>query len=479
MIIINHIKKVLNITLLIFLALLLCLILSVIFIKNRLPTDLPAVSEQRTWVIDHVNIVDVENLKVDYERQILIEDGIITTINPAGSEVPDFYDVIDAKNAYIIPGLFDMHVHLSDRKQVLLNLSMGVTSLRMMRGMAMHLRWKQELQEQRWVGSNLYLSSPILDGPNTGLFSQAVHTAADAKKMVNKAHEDGFDFIKAYGYLTAEGYQAILEQAKKRGMPVAKHGPGPIQGLGWPSLAGLQSLEHAEDIFQGPLNYQFDEGKLTLVAQKIKALNVMVTPTLSGFYHLSQLSLKKQSYIDTLPLEYLSPFYRFLEKKYSVNRWLADTEQAAQFHQKKMNFLVKIVNSLHEHGVELLVGSDAGTMYTIPGLALHEEMNLMHEAGLSNLMVIKSATLNAARALNVADQFGSIKVGKQADMVLINDNPLESLTHLREPEIVFKAGQLFSRIQLQQFHKIAKNTNGFYWSFVSFLEDFMVRKLGY
>lgn len=187
--------------------------------------------------------------------------------------------VIDAQGAYLIPGLFDMHVHVHDRKYLGLYLAHGVTSVRNTRGLPMHLRWKKELDQGQWLESNLFMSSPVLDGEKYAhALQQVVTSPDDARKLVRKYKRDGCDLIKAYGFLDRDVFLAILEEAKRVDIPVAKHGPNPVEGLPLSSNRGLQSLEHVEDILQGALDFNFDPDVLRDWVKELKGLSPVATP---------------------------------------------------------------------------------------------------------------------------------------------------------------------------------------------------------
>jgi len=455
---------------------------SILTVKHIKPDDLMPVDNSKTLIIDNINIVSVTDNKLLTNRQLIIEKGLIKAIRPAGFEQHEFYDPnniqrINAKGAYVIPGLFDMHVHLHDRKYLMLNLAYGVTSVRSLRGQPMQLRWKQELNDNEWLGSNLYLSSPVLAKADSHALDKRTLSVEDGKKQVRNAKQKGYDLIKVYGYLEADIFEAIVTEAKKVNMPVAKHAPHPPKNSSWRYLKGLQSLEHVEDIYQGPLNYQFNKEQLQTIAMQIKELNVPVVPTLATFDHLTQLSNGKQTFIDTLELDYINPLYLDILGKFSVTRWLNDNAEQSLFHLKKQQFLFEIVQVLHQNKVKLLVGSDSGTMFTVQGIATHNEMTLLKESGLSNSDILKAATINAAQTLRVENEYGSVEVGKVADLVLVTSNPLDDLRVLKQPYAVVKKGQWLNENKLRQLQQRAKNTASYYWSLVRLAEDYLSRLL--
>ena len=438
--------------------------------SDMLPVEIPA-----SITIDNVNLVTMAQPGLLTKQQLVIEHGRIAKINPAGTPVAPKSQLIDGQNAYLTPGLFDMHVHLYDRKYLLANLAFGVTSVRALRGESRFLDWKGELKNRDWLGSNLYVSSPVLDGKDAHALSQKTLTPEEGRRQVRLAKDQGYDLIKAYGYLDPQVFSAIVDEAIKLEIPVAKHGPHPIGDSAWQDLDVLQSLEHVEDIFQGPLDYKFDYQKLKEVVAQLKQLEVPVTPTLTTFNHLTQLSKHKQLFIDSLDLDYLNPFYRDLLEEFSVNRWLAASDKHADYNEKEFNFLQDIVRELKSQNVTMLVGSDAGTMFTLPGISTHDEIQLMKQAGLSELELLQAATVNAAKALNVEKDFGSIEVGKVADLILVKGNPLENIGLLKNPESVVKHGQWLSKTSLAKLKASAKNHDAYYWSFIAFVDDILKR----
>jgi imidazolonepropionase-like amidohydrolase len=443
------------------------------------PSGLQQVQTNHQYVLDNVHLVMVEQQTIQKDQQLTIRNGIIENITNAGSPTPQGYEYRDGQNAFVTPGLFDMHVHHLERKALALSLAYGVTSVRMMRGYRMHLLWRDELKQGEWLGSNLYLSSPVFASPNTHALNQPVISPEHATELVEKVHASGFDVIKLYGYQDAAQFEAIIKQANQLGIAVAKHGPHPAKGSEWQYLQGLQSLEHVEDIYQGPLNYQFDQDALKLVVAKIKQTGVAVTPTLAVFDHLTNLSNGKQDYINSLDLDYLNPVRVSLEEKYAIARWLADTPKQSAFHIDKGNFLKQIVKELHHQQVDLLVGSDSGMMYMAAGVSTHIEMALLKQSGLSDFDVIQAATINPAKALKIAEQYGSIKVGKVADLVITLENPSKDIGYLKTPNAVVKSGQWVSREQLDKLKESAKEHPNFWLTSALLIEDVVYRYFNY
>lgn len=415
------------------------------------------------FYIDNLHIVDISTGQILKDRQLQIRNGKITAIKPAHTPITDEnYIQHDGNGRYVTPGLIDVHVHAYDPAAFTIALSHGVTHLRLMNGRKEHLQWRKELEEGTRIGSTITVSSPIISGFKNAHMHYSAHTPDEASKAVIKAKQQGYDLIKAYGNLTAPVLKALLREAKKQNIPVAKHGPHPTIDMEWRELTELQSLEHVEDIFQGPLNYQEDQQKLDETIVKLKALNTPVTPTLNIFWQLTQISEQKQAYIDELPQDYISPIIALETTHNQVKRWLSSPTAMTEHNKKTLGFLLKITQQLHLAELVLLVGSDSGELLSPHGLATHKEMELMQQAGLPNIAVLRAATMNAAKALGKESQLGQIDIGYNADLVLSEHNPLENLTTLQQPDAVVKHGRLFSRIELEQLRRKAIEERSFW-----------------
>lgn len=447
--------------------------------RLEMPRDLAKVDNQQAIAIDNVHLVTMNGDEILKNRQLLIRDGLIEMIKPAGSPMEQGFRLIEGNAAYLLPGLFDMHVHIWDRKYQALSLAYGVTSVRNMSGYPMHLRWKKELAEGTWLGSNLFVASPILSGEQYAdpLIHRVIREPMAAHKLVRQYKEEGWDFIKIYGSLDADVYEPIIDEASRLGFAVAGHVPySVIKKTGYQRAAApLATLEHVEEIFNGPMNYQFDEEKLETVAQDLSAIGATVTPTLMIFDHLTRVGTQKQAYVERLPLQYLNPLVKFVMDKTDGARWLDVSDKQRDHNIKLNNYLLHIVAMLHKHNVNMVLGSDSGLIYTIPGLSTHDEMSLLTKAGLTPYEILKTATINAARVLRVDDQLGSIQLGKVADLIMVEHNPFSSIDILREPVAVIKSGQWLDQKDLQALKNSAKNHANTYLTLGRILEFLLLK----
>ncbi len=469
---IRLLKKAVKALALFALALLLVSIAAIPLARWEMPDDLIAADNSQALAVDNVHLVTMTDKQVLENQQLLIRDGRIEDIRAAGSKVNDAYRLIDAEGAFLMPGLFDMHVHAMDRKNLVLSLAYGVTSVRNMGGYPMHLRWKQELADGAWLGSNLFTATPTMNGKkNANPLGQKIVTDPDeARKMVRRYHEDGWDFIKAYARLDVPVYQAIIDESARLDFPVAGHVPYPVVEADYRLAEPMVTLEHTEDIFQGPLEYQYDDEAVVSVARQLRDMNATITPTLMIFDHLTRLARDKQAFLDELPLESLNPMMKLFVDRTAGSRWLGAGEQLQDSLEKRNDYFQHITRVLHETGVNLVLGTDWGAIYAIPGSSTHDEIALLQQAGLPADAILAMGTMNAARILRVEDVLGSIEEGKIADLVLVEKNPLEDPGHLRRPLAVVKDGQWLDEEDLEKLRQSARNPSSTYLTMGRVLE---------
>ncbi len=436
------------------------------------PSDLEPAKKERPLAIDNVNLVTMVDEQILADRQLLIRNGIIERIEAAGVAVSDEYRRIDVEGAYLMPGLFDMHVHAMDRKNLVLSLAYGVTSVRNMSGYPMHLRWRQELAEGQWLGSNLFSATPTMNGKkNANPLGQKIVTEPDkARELVRRYHSQGWDFIKAYARLDVPVYEAIIDEADKLEFPVAGHVPYPVVETDYRLAKPMMTLEHTEDIFQGPLEHQYNDDAVKAIARQLKEMNATVTPTLMIFDHLTRLAHGKQAFLDKLPLDYLNPMMKRFVDATAGARWLGASEQLQASLEKRNSYFQYITLVLHETGVNLVLGTDWGAIYAIPGSSTHDEIALLQEAGLPAEAILKMATINAARVLRVEDRLGSITEGKTADLILVAHNPMTDPKYLRQPLAVVKDGQWLGKNDLDRLKETASKPSSTYLTLGRVLE---------
>lgn len=434
-------------------------------IKNKHTTN--------SFILHNVNIVDVENQTILPSKTLVIKNGKIDSIidETSALQFPDV-DTIDGKGGFVTPGLIDMHVHIYEKAAYILTLSHGVTHVRIMNGVPKQLLWRDDIESGLQVGSTSTVSSPILSGYKDAYLHHGVETAEEARAAVKQYHSKGYDLIKAYGNLNEEALSAIVDEGERLGIPVAKHGPHASGDMTTLQLAGLQSFEHVEDIYQGPLNYEFAPKLLAQIAIDLKATNVPVTPTLNIYDQLTKLSHEKESYLAKTSKQYTSDIIALEASSNQVKRWLDASDKMAAHNQKTLTNLQQIAKKLHDTGIPLLIGSDSGVLLSPHGLATHNEMRLLQEAGISAYDVLAAATINPAKALKLDQKVGKIAANYQADFIYSVSSPILNLSVLKEPAAVIKKGHWYSREMLKAMRDKAIEERSF-WEELSVLFEAM------
>jgi imidazolonepropionase-like amidohydrolase len=446
-----------------------CLLLTLVVSCNA--NEVSNKPTENSFILRNINIVDVENQTIIPSKTMFIREGKIHSIVDHNASLTfENLKVIDGMGGYVTPGLIDMHVHIYEKAAYILTLNHGVTHVRIMNGVPKQLLWRDDIESGLLIGSTSTVSSPIISGYKDTHLHHGVETAEEAKAAVRKYTSQGYDLIKAYGNLNEVALSGVIDEGKRLGIPIAKHGPHASGNMLISQLTGLQSFEHVEDIYQGPLNYEFAPELLPKIASRIKDTNVPVTPTLNIFYQLTKLSQDKEDYLATTSKDYTSDIIAFETSTNQVNRWLEASDKMIIHNKKVLKFLQTITKNLHDNDVPLLVGSDSGVLLSPHGLATHNEMRLLEQAGLSAFEVLTAATLNPAKALNLDHQIGKISENYKADFIYSYANPIQNLSVLKEPEAVIKQGYWYSREALNAMKDEAIESRSFWDEFLVLYE---------
>jgi imidazolonepropionase-like amidohydrolase len=423
-------------------------------------------------VLTGVNVVDIENNEIQRGKSLFLNEGRIEEIVPDSLADYSGYHRITATNQYVCPGLIDMHAHVFDRTDLIQYLSYGVTTIRNMMGFPMHLRWKAQLEQGELPGSRLITAGPTLNNKGQGgPFHKGLSSAEDAVAVIQSFKSQGYDFIKIYDGITSEQMKAIVETASQLNMQVVGHPP---RYLGIDELAAskMRSIEHVEELFQGLLDYEFDETGARKIAKTFAHNDVNVCVTLSAYHQIYLAVVKKQPFVDQELSNPINPLIKFIGKK-QMAEFPTYTQEGYDWTVKKYGFMQRLVQILDEEGVTLLFGTDTGPSLTVPGYTVHQEMLLLKEAGLTNIKILKSATIDAADNLGMINEIGSIEVGKMAEFVVTQSNPLEDLTTLSTPLAVFHSEYFYNSEEIVALRELGETKQGWYVTLGNFLEHLL------
>jgi imidazolonepropionase-like amidohydrolase len=431
-------------------------------------------------VITHVTVINPGTSSVLPNRTVVIIGDRIASLSDAATfQTPKNARVIDATGKFLIPGLWDMHVHSAfgdwfpGGRDIILPLFIanGVIGVRDMGGDLPALQqWRKEIADSRIIGPRMLISGPMLDGylPDGKLrfpSSIPITTPASAAAAVDTLKAHGVDFIKVQSVISHDAYLAAAAQAHKQGLPIVGHVPDKVR-IKEVVEAGQKSIEHLMGIFEGCSTEEdkFIKGegnlKLLLTTQDQHRCDALVqllahsqtwqVPTLAwqrGGTFLDQLDWKHQ------PLDkYVPAHWRDVTWRRFNDQMMPDLlHDPLPLRQDYFARNLQMVGALHHAGVLFLAGTDtAPGIYVMPGFSLHDELANFVEAGFTPMEALQTATSNPAKFLGTEANSGSVEPGKIADLVLLRENPIEEIQNTRKIELVVAAGRLFDRAALDQ-----------------------------
>jgi imidazolonepropionase-like amidohydrolase len=431
-------------------------------------------------VITHATIINPGTSSVQANRTVVITGDHITSISETEQfQAPKNARVIDATGQYLIPGLWDMHVHSAfgdwfpGGRDIILPLFIanGVIGARDMGGdTPILLKWRKEIADGRILGPRMVISGPMLDGylPDGKLrfpSSIAITTPASAVAAVDLLKTQGVDFIKVQSVISHDAYLAAAAEAHRKGLPIVGHVPDKVR-IEEVVEAGQKSIEHLMGIFEGCSTEEDKfikgEGSLKLLVTTqdrqrcdslIKLLSQNQTwqvPTLAwqrGGTFLDQRDLQHQ------PLDkYVPAYWRDVTWRHFTEQMMPDLRRdPLELRQDYFARNLQMVGAMHRAGVPFLAGTDtAPGVYIMPGFSLHDELANFVEAGFTPMESLETATSNPAKFLGMEASFGAVEPGKIADLVLLGANPLKDIRNTQKINAVVADGRLFDRVALDQ-----------------------------
>lgn len=404
----------------------------------------PKTSAPAPIVVRNASLIDGSDTTVRGNVTIVITGNRITAIQPAAAPVPAGSRVIDGTGKYVIPGLWDLHVHLGDATSsepaLAMLLAAGVTGVRDMGSPRFErLRaWRDEIARGERVGPRIVAPGPLLQaGPPFDSNHVEIRDSVQARHVVDSLADLGVDFIKVHEILTRAEYFAIADEAHRRGLPYAGHLPvsndSVLVGAGEAAVAGQRSLEHLAGI-----PYYIRDVSHAALYDSLRRSGVYVTPTLQPFWVLAHLG-DSALWADS-NLQLIAAFRR--------TQWADMRRQRSAasmaFMAKLLGWRMAAVHDLQQAGVPLLAGTDVGVLPLLyPGKSLQDELVRLVDCGLTPAQALQTATLNPARLLGRERDLGTVAVGKLADLVVLDANPLADIANVRRVHWVVADGRLY------------------------------------
>ena len=449
--------------------------------------------DENSYVIKNISIIDpIDGLQPN--KHVVVSKDLIMMILDNDSEIIAADNkIIDGSGKYLIPGLWDAHVHFSFDKSLTssmprLFLAYGITSVRDTGGPIDYvLEMKDSSVLDTIQNPSVYIAGPLIDGtpnvynnssPSFPLLSIENSDINDIESNVLDLIDKEVDFLKAYEMLTENQFLALMRIAKKRNLNVTGHIPLSMT-LFSAVNAGLNGIEHLRnfelsiasnseelykerlELLKNPNNLagstlrssihsnqrmraidSVDYNKFEEAANLLVSKNVWQTPTLILYRNFAQ-----KTFIDP---SFISELNRLPDQV--KQKWIDEISDADTIIDKRSlrysKWIEAMVGKLHEKNVPFMAGTDTPIGYLIPGRSLHKELEVLVESGLSNIEAIKTATVNPATFFGLENKVGRIKNGYKADLVILNSNPLDNIKNTQKMNAVIKNGYLLSRDSL-------------------------------
>lgn len=424
-----------------------------------------------TTAFINVNVIPMTSETVVEARTVVVADGVITTIGSVDEvRIPENARAVDGTDRFLVPALGEMHAHVPDAssdelaRYFDLFVANGVTTIRGMLGRPSHLELRQQLLDGEVFGPRLVTSGPSLNG-------RSVSGEADASRQVREQAALGYDFIKVHPGLSADEFVALAETANELGIPFAGHVPV-AAGVELALRLKMASIDHLDGyllallppdsyrsggyggFFDVMLAAELEPGKIGEIAAATAATGTWNVPTQVLIELLVSdipvTDLRSRPEMEYMPQAMVQNWVRTKEEQLAERGF--DPEVAALAIRLRRQLIL----ALHESGARLLLGSDAPQVFNVPGFSAHRELLVLVESGLTPFEALRTGTTAVADFLGT--NTGTVEVGKGADLLLLDANPLDDIRNSRRIHGVMLRGQWHSARSLAE--RLAKYTDG-------------------
>jgi imidazolonepropionase-like amidohydrolase len=419
-------------------------------------------TRQNKFVIKNVNIITMTlDNKIIENATVVIQDNKIMSIN---NFIPDSAEIIDGNGKWLIPGFIDMHVHVPvdghfnttypTRAAVIFNntqdvmtpfVANGVTTIFELNAKAGHIGQRNEIARGDVIGPRMALAALIEGGDGSG---RIANIPSDGRQTVRIAKAEGYEFIKVYSHLNRDTYKAIVDEADKHGMKVIGHIPNSFQGrIEEAFVPHFGMVAHAEEYAK--LTKDYSDQDVQRFAKLAKENGTWLTPTLTIMVWAAGQARSLDELRALHSLQYVHPLLQ--SKWLTSNNYNKGTspESVARI-EKIIEFNKRLVKAFKEAGVPIVAGTDAGSSGVVWGFSLHDELELLVDAGLTPEEALVSATRLPATWLEIDSKVGTVETGKYADLVLLDANPLTDIKNTRKIAGVFVNGRWLDRIKINE-----------------------------
>ena len=442
-------------------------VLAVLGVVAGCGDPLPQVQGDLAFVgVDVLPMTEPGVPRVIENRTVVVTDRRIASMHPADEvEVAGATEVVDAEGMYLMPGLAEMHGHLpgprmvsSDARNLLfLYIANGVTTVRGMQGERSQLGLRARIARGQSLGPRLFVGSPSMTGGR-------VATPAQGAQLVREYNEAGYDLVKMHEGLSPDVFDAVAATVREVGLPFGGHVPDAV-GLRHALGSGQVSIDHLDNYVEalvpaedppaaadglfgvGALLDQVDMALLPELVDATRAAGASVVPTMVLW---ETVFFGDRSAAE---LRAARPEVRYMPPE-TVEQWERVMDERAAAGDPETNRRVaalrrRILQALHEGGVPVLLGTDSPQIFSVPGFSVHHEMALWVEVGMTPYQVLEAGTRRVAEYFGAADDFGTIEIGRRADLLLLTANPIDDVANVARRAGVMVNGNWWSEARIQ------------------------------
>jgi len=413
-------------------------------------------------VTDTIAIADVTVLPMDRERllqhqTLVIAGGRIVAMGGVRRiPIPAGATRVDGRGRFVLPGLADMHVHLSTTDEFPLFIGSGVLTVRDLNGDPAKLAWRDSIASGTMVGPRLFVSGPMIAGPEIPWRNKVVPaTAAQADSVVVADRKAGYDQIKLYDGLSTEVFGAAIAAAKRVGIKSSGHIPRDV-GFDGVLASGMDGLEHLDKTIAATMGHELDTLAIPSIVDRIRKSGMFVTPTLESMAQLYEVAIGRFDSLMSRPEALRAPaplreFWSSVSVRLQGNRPADPRYRYGRYADIQM----RLAGALARAGVPMLSGTDLPNVVLVPGVSLHRELEMLRQSGLTPYQALESSTSNPARFFGQGEDWGSIAIGQRANILIVDENPLDHLETLQTPFAVILQGRYYDAAELARFRGVS------------------------
>ena len=396
----------------------------------------------------NVNVVPMDEEQVLKDQTVLVRNGRIAAIGSSEMVVPSGATRVDGTGKYLMPGLAEMHGHMPggdiEETVMFLYVANGVTTVRGMLGEDQHMALRARANSGQIVAPTLYMAGPSFSG-------NSVDSPAQAEAKVRLQKNQGWDLLKVHPGLTVPEYDAMAMTAHEVGIRFGGHVPADV-GLAHAIEMGQETFDHLDGFIEALDGFEkpIDRGRLTQLVRSVKSAGAWVVPTMV-LWDVGILGRGDAAEMSAYPeMRYWyktgggnsiegwtqRQLARAAERTPATQVWAANRDQ--------------VLKALSDGGVGILMGTDSPQIFSVPGFSLHREMQAMADAGMTTWEILASGTRDVGVYFQRNDTFGTVAVGRRADLLLLNSNPLENVANVADRAGVMVRGRWIPESEIQE-----------------------------